>query len=376
MAKQQDYYEILGVGKTASADEIKLSYRRLAMKYHPDRNREDAEAEAKFKACSEAYEVLSDPDKRSRYDRFGHEGLRGAGLHDFSHMGFDDIFSMFNDILGGGGSFFGGGGGGRTQRRGYDLESSVELSLNEVATGVERTLEYKRQDYCETCDGSGAQPGSRPATCRTCGGSGQVRQGGLGGFFQMVRTCPTCGGQGKVVVDKCRKCRGTGRQAKQRTVTVKIPAGVHNGQAVRLSGEGEAGPNRAPRGDLYCYVKVKHHPFLERNGDNLLCELPVSFAVSTLGGTVEVPTLEGIENLDLPAGTQPNETIQIRGKGLPVLGRSGRGDLYARIAVQIPRKVSKRQRQLLEEFGREDKKGYNFPQIKKFVESLRDYFSK
>ena len=372
MAKQRDYYEILGLSRNATAEQIKLAYRRMAMKHHPDRNPDNTEAEAQFKACSEAYEVLSDPEKRSRYDRFGHEGLRGVSLHDFSHMGFEDIFSMFNDILGG--SFFGGPRSG-AQRRGYDLESSVELTLNEVASGVERTLEYKRQDYCDACQGSGAQPGSRPQTCRTCGGNGQVRQGGLGGFFQMVRTCPTCAGQGQVVVDKCRKCRGTGRQAKQCTVTVKIPAGVHNGQAVRLAGEGEAGPNRAPRGDLYCYVKVKKHPFLIRDGDNLLCELPVSFAVSALGGTVEVPTLDGIENLDLSAGTQPDDTIQMRNRGLPRLGRSTRGDLYVRIMVEIPRKLNKRQKQLLQEFRQTEKKDNNFPQIKQFMEKLKDYFS-
>ncbi len=373
MTQQQDYYEILGLGRESSADEIKLAYRRMAMKYHPDRNRDNPEADAKFKACSEAYEVLSDPEKRSRYDRFGHEGLRGVSLHDFSHMGFEDIFSMFNDILGGG--IFGGRARGGAQR-GYDLESSVELSLNEVAEGVERTLEYKRQDYCENCKGSGAQPGSQPQTCRTCAGNGQVRQGGLGGFFQMVRTCPTCGGRGRVIVDKCRKCRGTGRQIKQRTVTVKIPAGVHDGQAVRLSGEGEAGQHGAPRGDLYCYVKVKKHPFLLRDGDNLLCELPVSFALSALGATVEVPTLEGIEELDVPAGTQPGDTIQIRNRGLPRLGRSGRGDLYVRIVVEIPRKLNKRQKQLLEEFRQTEKKNNNFPQTKSFLEKLKGYFCK
>ena len=375
MATQQDYYETLGVSKEATADEIKLAYRRMAMKHHPDRNRDNPEADAKFKAGSEAYEVLSDPEKRSRYDRFGHEGLRGAGLHDFSHMGSEDIFSMFNDILGGG--LF--GGRSRTSganQRGYDLESSVELSLNEVASGVERTLEYKRQDYCDNCKGSGAKPGSQPQTCRTCGGSGQVRQGGLGGFFQMVRTCPTCGGQGKVIVEKCRKCRGTGRQMKQRTVTVKIPPGVHDGQAVRLSGEGEAGQHGAPRGDLYCYVKVNKHPFLLRDDDKLLCELPVSFALSTLGGTVEVPTLEGLEELDVPAGTQPGETIRIRGRGLPRLGRSGKGDLYVRVAVEIPRKLSKQQKKLLEDFRQTEQKNNTFPQTKNFLEQLKSYFGK
>ncbi len=373
MAKQQDYYETLGVSREARADEIKLAYRRMAMKHHPDHNRDNPEADANFKAGSEAYEVLSDPNKRSRYDRYGHAGLQGAGLHDFSHMGSEDILSMFNDILGG--SFFGGRTSSRRQH-GYDLESSVELSLNEVASGVERTLEYKRQDYCENCQGSGAKPGSRPQTCRTCAGSGQVRQGGLGGFFQMVRPCPTCGGQGKVIVEKCRKCRGTGRQMKQRTVTVKIPSGVHDGQAVRLSGEGEAGQHGAPRGDLYCYVKVQKHPFLLRDDDKLLCELPVSFALSALGGTVEVPTLEGLEELDIPAGTQPGDTIQMHNQNLPRLGRSGRGDLYIRITVEIPRKLNKQQRKLLEEFRQIDKKNNNFPQTKSFLEKLKDYFNK
>ena len=372
MSEKRDYYEVLGLDRSATAEQIKLAYRRLAMKYHPDRNRDDPEADKQFKACAEAYEVLSDPEKRSRYDRFGHEGLRGVSMHDFSHMGFEDIFSMFGDIFGG--SFF--GPGAQRVQRGYDLETSVELTLNEVASGVERTIEYKRQDYCEVCQGSGAQPGTHPQTCRTCGGNGQVRQGGLGGFFQMVRTCPTCGGTGRVVVDKCRHCRGTGRQVKQRTVSVKIPSGVHDGQAVRLTGEGEAGQKGAPQGDLYCYVRVKEHPFLLRNGDDLLCELPVSFALAALGGEAQVPTLDGLENLDLPAGTQPNQRIQMRSKGLPRLGRAGRGDLYVQVAVEIPRKLSKRQRELLEQFHQVQEKSNSFPQIKIFLDKIKRYFQK
>ena len=372
MAEKRDYYDVLGVSRSATADEIKLAYRRLAMKYHPDRNRDNPEADSQFKACSEAYEVLSDPEKRSRYDRFGHEGLRGVSMHDFSHMGFEDIFSMFGDIFGG--SFF----GGRTRgaQRGYDLETSVELSLKEVATGVERTLDYKRQDYCEVCQGSGAQPGTRPQSCRTCGGSGQIRQGGLGGFFQMLRTCPTCAGQGQVVVDKCRNCRGTGRQVKQRSISVKIPPGVHDGQAVRLSGEGEAGQKGSPRGDLYCYVKVKQHPFLLRDGENLLCELPVSFSVAALGGEVQVPTLDGLEMLELSAGTQAGQRVQMRNKGLPRLGASGRGDLYVQILVEIPRKLNKRQKELLQQFRQTEEKNNGFPQIKSFLDKLKGHFSK
>ena len=372
MAEKRDYYDVLGVKREASADEIKLAYRRLAMKYHPDRNRDNPESDQQFKACSEAYEVLSDPEKRSRYDRFGHEGLRGVGMHDFSHMGFEDIFSMFGDIFGG--SFF--GGQRRGAQRGYDLETSVELSLKEVATGVERTLEYRRQDYCEHCQGSGAQPGTKAQTCRTCGGSGQVRQGGLGGFFQMLRVCPTCGGEGQVVVDKCRHCRGTGRQPKQRSVAVKIPPGVHDGQAVRLTGEGEAGQKGAPRGDLYCHVKIQQHPFLLRDGENLLCELPVSFSVAALGGAIQVPTLDGLETLQLSAGTQPGQRVQMRNKGLPRLGQSGRGDLYVQVLVEIPRKLSKQQKELLQQFRQTEKKTNGFPQIKSFLEKVKGYFSK
>ena len=373
MADQRDYYEILGLAKDATAEQIKLAYRRLAMKYHPDRNQGDPEAEQKFKACSEAYEVLSDPDKRSRYDRFGHEGLRGASMHDFTHMGIDDIFSMFGDIFGGG--VF-GGTRARTSRRGYDLETSVELTLDDVAAGAERTLEYKRQDYCQGCQGSGAHPGTTPQTCRTCGGAGQVNQGGFGGFFQMVRTCPTCGGQGKVIVEKCQTCRGTGRQIRQRTVAVKIPPGVHDGQAIRLSGEGEAGERRAPRGDLYCYVKIKQHPFFVRNGDNLMCELPVSFSLASLGGKAQAPTLSGIQTIEIPSGTQPGDAIHLRNKGLPRLGHSGRGDQHVKITVEIPRKLSKKQKELLQEFRRSEQKSNGFPQIKGFLEKLKGCFAK
>jgi molecular chaperone DnaJ len=371
MAEKQDYYDVLGVSRSATADEIKLAYRRLAMKYHPDRNRDDPDADGKFKACSEAYEVLSDPEKRSRYDRFGHEGLRGVSMHDFSHMGNEDILNMFRDIFGG--SF----SGGRTHQaqQGYHLETCIEISLDEVATGVERTLDYKRQDYCQACQGSGAQSGTRPQTCRTCGGNGQVRHGGLGGFFQMLRTCPTCAGQGQVVVDKCCNCRGTGRQVKQRSISVKIPPGVHDGQAVRLSGEGEAGQKGAPRGDLYCYVKIKQHPFLLRDGENLLCELPVSFSVAALGGEVQVPTLDGLETLELSPGTQAGQRVQMRNKGLPRLGASGRGDLYVQILVEIPRKLNKRQKELLQQFRQTEEKTNGFPQIKSFLDKLKGHFS-
>lgn len=280
MAKR-DYYEVLGVDKSASADDIKRAYRRLAIKYHPDKNPDNKEAEAKFKECAEAYEVLSDPDKRSRYDQFGHAGLQGAGVHDFSRMNVEDIFGALNldDILG---DFFGGAFGGRSRRsarsgprKGYDLETVVQLTLNDVASGVEKSIEFTRQDICEECNGSGSAKGSSPSKCPVCGGSGQVARSGMGGFFQMVSPCPQCKGAGKVITNPCKKCKGSGRVPKKRLVTIKIPAGVHEGQSVRVAGEGEPGFNNGPRGDLYCYVKVKEHPFLVRDGVHLIAAVPV-----------------------------------------------------------------------------------------------------
>ncbi|MHC5082548.1 MAG: molecular chaperone DnaJ, partial [Planctomycetota bacterium] len=273
MAKR-DYYEVLGVERGASADDIKRTYRRLAIKYHPDKNPGDKEAEAKFKECAEAYEVLSDADKRKRYDQYGHDGLRGAGVHDYSHMNVSDIGDIFGDMFGDVfGDIFGGGrrgrrGGaqGRRASRGYDLETSVELTLEEVSSGCEKTIEFTRQDTCESCKGTGVAKGKQPSRCSTCGGGGQVQRAGLGGFFQMVSTCPQCRGTGQVITDPCKKCKGQGTTPKKRTLSGKIPAGVHEGQGIRVSGEGEPGRGGGPRGDLYCYVRVKAHPFLMRDG--------------------------------------------------------------------------------------------------------------
>src|SRR3954468_3606000 len=268
---KRDYYEILGVTRTASGEEIKRSYRRLAMKYHPDRNDGDgkAEAELRFKECAEAYEVLIDDDKRRRYDQFGHAGVQGQ--HDFSHMDVGDIFSMFDDIFGGA---FGGapGAGGRAARggpnvaqRGFDLETQVELTLAEVANGAEKTIEFERQDACEPCKGSGAKPGTSPVICPQCGGQGRIAQQGFGGMFRMVTTCPQCRGKGSVVKEHCPACRGTGRQMKKRVVKVNIPPGVHEGQAVRIGGEGEPGAAGGPHGDLHCYIPVKQHTLFSRH---------------------------------------------------------------------------------------------------------------
>ncbi len=377
MAKR-DYYEVLGVDKKAGPDDIKRAYRRLAIKYHPDKNSGDKDAEAKFKECAEAYEVLSDPDKRSRYDQFGHAGLHGTGVHDFSRMNVEDIFGALNleDLFG---DFFGFSGrrrrGARTgPRRGYDLETMVQLTLDDVAKGVEKSIDFARQDICEDCSGSGSAKGSSPSKCPTCGGTGQVAQAGLGGFFQMVSTCPACKGSGTVITNPCKKCRGSGRVSKKRLVTVKIPAGVHEGQSVRVAGEGEPGFNGGPRGDLYCYVKIKEHPFLERRGNNLVATVPVSFTQAALGGIIEVPSLTGRQELKIPAGSQSGDVFRIKGQGLPDI-RSGRnGDELVQIIVEIPRKLNSQQEELLRKFAETEDKNV-LPKTKGFFEKLKEYFN-
>ena len=373
---KRDYYEVLGVTRTASGEEIKRAYRRLAMKYHPDRNNGEgaADAELKFKECAEAYEVLSDETKRRRYDQFGHQGVQGA--HDFSHMDVGDIFSMFDDIFGGLGGGFGGRGaaGGRARpQRGFDLETQVELSLAEVAIGAEKTIEFEKQDNCDACKGSGAKAGSSPIVCPQCGGQGRIAQQGFGGMFRMVTTCPNCRGRGSVVKDHCTSCGGTGRQLRKRVVTVRIPAGVHEGQAVRIAGEGEPGENNAPPGDLHCYIAIKPHPIFSRHNNDLVCQLPISFTQACLGGSVDVPTLKGTEPLEIPAGTQHGEVFKLKGKGLPDVRSHRMGDELVQVLVEIPKKLTEKQKQLLREFaGTED--GNAMPQRKGFLDKLKDVF--
>jgi molecular chaperone DnaJ len=348
-ATKRDYYEILGVARTADDGEIKRAYRRLAMKFHPDRNdgAGKAEAEIKFKECAEAYEVLSDPGKRQRYDQFGHDGVRGQ--HDFSHMNATDIFSMFNDIFGG--NFAGMGGGRRQEARGYDLETRVDLTLMEVANGSQKTIDFERQDTCDTCRGSGARPGSSASVCPQCGGQGRVAQQGFGGMFRMVTTCPACRGRGSVVRDRCPACGGSGRQLRKRTVIVKIPPGAHDGQAVRVVGEGEAGEQGAPPGDLHVYISVAEHPVFSRHNNDLVCQMPIGFAEAALGATIDVPTLKGTESLDVPSGTQHGQVFKLKGRGLPDV-RSGRyGDELVQIVVEVPKKLSDKQKALLREYA-------------------------
>ena len=356
MSTLRDYYEVLGVERAASGDDIKRAYRRLAMKYHPDRNPGDAEAEQKFKEAAEAYEVLSDQERRDRYDRYGHAGLRGTPGHDFNSMHVDDIFSMFNDIFGGG-----GGGGRRRQRgtpRGYDLETEVEITLEEVLTGADRDVEFKRLDVCQVCTGSGAKPGVDPITCPTCAGQGQVAQTGFGGMFRMVTTCPQCHGRGTVVTEHCPDCRGRGRVPVKRSLNVKIPPGVHEAQYVRITGEGEPpAPEISPsgagvRGDLHVVVRVQTHKIFERDGNNLLVAAPMGFAQAALGGELMVPTLEGeTTSLKIPAGTQHGKVFRLDGRGLPDRRRGSRGDLVVVTQIVVPKKLTDEQRELLSSFA-------------------------
>ena len=374
-ATKRDYYEVLSVTKTASDDEIKRSYRKLAMKYHPDRNPGDQQAELYFKECAEAYEVLSDAQKRQRYDQHGHAGMQGQA-HDYSGMDVGDIFSMFDDIFGG----FGGRqqqqrqpGGGNRPSRGFDLETQVELSLAEVAMGAEKSIEFEKQDLCEVCDGSGAKKGSGPVSCPTCGGQGRVAQQGFGGMFRMVTTCPNCRGRGQVIKDKCPNCQGVGRVGKKRVVTVRIPAGVHEGQAVRIAGEGEPGENGGPPGDLHCYITVKEHAVFARHGNDIVCQVPISFTQAALGAQVEVPTLKKNETIDVPAGTQHGEVFKIKGRGLPDVRSHRNGDQVVQIIIEIPKKLNEKQKQLLRDFASTEDTML-MPQKKSFWEKLKDKF--
>lgn len=373
---KRDYYEVLGVVKTADGEEIKRAYRRLAMKYHPDRNNGDgkAEAEIKFKECSEAYEILADPQKRARYDQHGHQGV--SGQHDFSHMDVADIFSMFDEIFGGG---MGGGFAGRAQNRGhrphrgFDLETQVELTLMEVAAGSEKTIEFEKQDLCEPCKGTGAKHGTQPISCPQCGGQGRVAQQGFGGMFRMVTTCPNCRGRGTVIRDHCKSCGGSGRQLKKRIVTVKIPAGVHEGQAVRIAGEGEPGEQGAPPGDLHCYIVIKPHPLFSRHNNDLVCQVPISFTQAALGGDIEVPTLKGSERLQIPPGTQHGEVFKLKGKGLPDMRSYRNGDQVVQLLIEVPKKLSERQKQLLRDFA-ETEDANVLPHRKGFMDKLKEKF--
>ncbi len=372
MATQRDYYEILSVERTASGDEIKRAYRKLAMKFHPDRNPGDDAAEARFKEAAEAYEVLSDTDKRQRYDRFGHAGLRGQTGHDFSHMHAEDIFSMFGDIFG---EAFSGGqrrGGGNRASRGYSLETQTEITLHDVLHGVEKEIEFTRQDNCEACGATGLRPGAKPQTCVTCAGVGQVQQAGLGGMFRMVTTCPACGGSGKTIADsdRCETCRGSGKQPLKRKLSVKIPAGIHDGQAVRVAGEGEPGGHGGPRGDLHVVVRIAEHELFQREDDHLVLRMPVSFTQAALGAKVKVATLDGETEIRIKPGTQHGELFHVKGQGLPNLRSRTRGDLVAVLLIEVPKKLTGKQETLLREYAETENHDV-MPQNKSFWDKIK-----
>jgi len=382
MPTTRDYYEILGLSRDASPDDIKRSYRRLAMKHHPDRNGGDPEAETKFKEAAEAYEVLSDERRRKIYDQYGHEGLRGSGgpgVHDFGRMNADDIFSMFEEIFGG----FGGMRGGRSrgQRRGvprgYDLETEVAIDLKDVLHGTETEVEFTRLDVCQTCSGSGAAPGSKPVDCSTCAGRGQVVQQGLGGMFRIQTACPHCGGRGSRIEDPCGDCRGKGRVPKERSISLKVPAGIHDGQRMGLRGEGEPPPQAVSpdgsgiRGDLHVIVRVRKHELFERHGDDLVLEMPISFTQASLGATIVVPTLEGSTTLDVPKATQHGAALTVKGEGLPNRRAGRRGDLHMLVKIEIPRKLNEKQQRLLREFAETEDVSV-MPESQGFFKKIRE----
>ncbi|MCL5267508.1 MAG: molecular chaperone DnaJ [Bacteroidetes bacterium] len=364
---KRDYYEILGLPKGASVDDIKKAYRKLAMQYHPDRNPGDKQAEEKFKEATEAYEVLSDQDKRSRYDRFGHEGVRqGADFHDWTNTNASDIFTVFNDIFGSGlggsifGDFFGGGtrtrsrSGASAGERGSDLKISVKLTLEEIATGIEKKIKIKRQEKCQTCGGSGAKSGSGMSTCPTCGGSGEIRKATRTMFGQFVNIvqCSTCGGIGKIIKDPCSSCGGAGRVNGESTIKVKIPAGVTDGNYLTLRGEGNAGRRGGPNGDLIVVIEEASHEHFKRDGDDIIFELELSFPEAALGSEVEVPTLAGRAKLKIEPGIQSGKILRMREKGLPHLNGYGKGDQLVAINVYTPTKLNQHEKDLLKDLAR------------------------
>jgi molecular chaperone DnaJ len=377
MAKA-DYYETLGVSRTADEKELKSTFRKLAMKYHPDKNPGDAESEKKFKEINEAYETLKDPQKRAAYDRFGHAafeqgGMGGGGGGGFAGGGgFSDIFEdIFGEMMGG------GRGGGRQRsaggrERGADLRYNMEISLEEAFTGKTAQIRVPTSITCDVCSGSGAKPGTKPSTCGTCQGSGRVRASQ--GFFSVERTCPTCHGRGQTISDPCVKCHGQGRTTEERQLSVSIPAGIEDGTRIRLQGEGEAGLRGGPSGDLYMFLSVKPHQFFQRDGADLYCSVPISMTTSALGGTFDVTTLDGSKSrVTVPEGTQSGKQFRLKGKGMPVLRSAQVGDLYIQIQIETPQKLTKRQRELLQEFEQISSKENN-PESTGFFARMKEFF--
>lgn len=372
MANKRDYYEVLGVSKTATEDEIKRAFRKKAKECHPDLHPNDKDAEERFKEINEANEVLTDPDKRARYDQFGFNdpGMGGnpfgggAGGFDFGGMGFDSIFDMFT----------GGMGGSRRQgpQQGNDLPYDLRITFEEAAKGCTKSFDFFRNENCETCNGTGAKAGTSPVTCETCHGTGQIRQSG--GWMTTVRTCPTCGGAGKVIKEKCTACGGSGRTRKRRTCTVKVPAGINNGQTIVMNGQGEPGLRGGPNGDLYINVIVKPHKLFKRDGYDLRLDFPISFTQAALGAELDIPTLDGTVKHKIPEGTQTDTEFRLKGYGIQYLNSSQKGDLIVRVRVEIPKKLSEKQRELLRQFD-ESSTGKEYEQRKSFFDKVKERFN-
>ncbi|MBL4585078.1 MAG: molecular chaperone DnaJ [Pseudomonadales bacterium] len=368
---KKDYYEVLGVPRDADGKAIKKAYRKLAMKYHPDRNSDDPNAENLFKEANEANEVLSDSEKRANYDQFGHAAFENGGAGGGGGGGFGDVFGdVFGDIFGGGG---GGRGRGRSRaQQGADLRYNLDLSLEDAVRGTTVKIKIPTMNHCDPCNGSGAKKGTSPTTCTTCNGMGQVRM--QQGPFSVQQTCPRCRGTGKMIKDPCRTCSGEGLVQDSKTLSVKVPAGVDNGDRIRLAGEGEAGTLGGPSGDLYVQISVKEHAIFERDGRNLYCDVPISFVDAALGGALEVPTLEGRVNLKIPGETQTGKMFRVRGKGVVSVRGGGPGDLLCRVSVETPIKLSKKQKELLKKFQDSLKSGDHTPQKSTWFDGVKNFF--
>ena len=373
MATKRDYYEVLGVDKNASAEDIKKAYRKLAKECHPDLHPNDKQAEERFKELNEANEVLSDPDKRARYDQFGFDGPQagfGGGAGGFDFSGFGGMGDIFDQLFGG------GMGGARTRNapmQGNDLRYDLRITFEEAAFGCEKSFEFMRNENCDTCHGTGAKPGTQPKTCPTCKGTGQVRVSG--GFMVTVRTCSTCGGTGKVITDKCAACAGTGRLRRRRTASVKVPAGIDNGQTIVMNGQGEPGRNGGPNGDLYIQISVRPHKLFKRDGTNLHLDLPISFTQAALGADIDVPTLGGGKTtFHIPEGTQNDAEFRIKGQGVQQLRSAYRGDLILHIRVEVPRRLNEKQKELLRQFE-EASSGKEYENRKSFLDKVKELFN-
>lgn len=373
---KRDYYEVLGIARTANEVEIKSAYRKLALQHHPDRNPDNPHSEEKFKECGEAYAVLSDPQKRAQYDRYGHAGMSGAGGFG-GGAGFEtvDFSEIFGEMFGFGDIFGAGGGGGRRRsraQRGADLREDITLTFEEAVFGVEKSVGIRRREQCDQCHGSGAAAGKHPSQCKQCGGRGQVRY--QQGFFSISRTCPICQGMGTMIDDPCKHCKGEGVVMREHQLKVEIPAGVEEGTRILFSGHGDSGSHGGPAGDVYVVLHVKEHSFFEREGKDLYCAVPISLTQAALGAEITIPTLEGEATMKIPEGTQSGTSFRLRNKGVPVLNGSGRGDIFVEVKLHTPTKLTKRQRELLDELH-STFKVENKPERRSLLSKVKDYFA-